>query len=424
MFTTMPTLTERVERLLGETPVIDSLSRLRVDRPFADDFRSLLQCDWVQNGLRAVGMPNDLTDPILPAEDLVSRVSPYLARLKNTTTSWCLSRIYRDLFDHFDPLPSASLALAVEAAAEPNRAWRILKGDCRIETAVTDLENASSRAEDPDFFRFRLNLTSLIDPSPSSAGTSENGYVDRLETTLDNWFGTADRLRRALFDRLDRTVVGRTRFTGAFLSIRNRFFAADDFRIDRLLGSLRSGRIADETEVKELAGFVAWNVFAWHHERRKAIQIVLADRQALAVESVAGSPTSWASELARAFQSFPQARFGLTIASESLESEIAAAAGRLPNVHASAYWIGDLTPIALEKIFAGRLQTVPMTKFTGFLGDAPCAEWTYARLKLVKKAAAAAIARQVEERFLDEDDLPSLLKQIFQDSPRDLYDLA
>ena len=431
MFTSMPTLAERLSRLIDETPIIDPLSQVRVNRPHAADLLSLLSCDWVQTGLLAVGMPQDFLDPDLPPDEIVSRLVPYLARLKNTSVSWCLSRIFRDLFDHFDPLPTRSLCDAVDLAAlDPNRGWDILRDRCQMQTFVTN-DGKNSNIEDPRFARFAVDLSCIFcpgDPVKSTSflsnGTPQKQYVDVLEWTVENRSGTASELKRDLFDRLDRLVAGRIRLMNTSIPIDHRFSQVDDSRIDRILLVSRSGRALDSSETDDLAAFVTWNVLAWHHENRKAIRIALGSEPLFEGRGVPHRQETWMNEMASVFERFPNARFDLTIASNLLAHEVALLAGRLPNVYASGYGSPHFLPILIEQILTSRIQIVPMTKFSAFFSNAQSAEWTYGTLKIVKKSMATALARQVEERLLDEDDLPVLLKQILHDTPRDLYDLS
>ncbi len=79
----------------------------------------------------------------------------------------------------------------------------------------------------------------------------------------------------------------------------------------------------------------------------------------------------------------------------------------------------------IEKNIAGSgSRSAPMTKVGGFLCDAYFAEWSYGKLQVVRKAMAAALARLVDARFFEEDEIPPLLHQILHDTPRDLYDLG
>ena len=431
MFTSQPTLAERLERLIDDTSIVDPHTHIRVDQPHAPDLLSLLSYHWVQTELIAVGMPNDHLDPALPADELVKRLSPYLARMRNTAMAWCVSRIFRDLYDHFDPLPTRSLFDAVaKAASDPNRGWNILRERCGVETFVTSLGNASQDKK-PDFARFMLDAHYLFCPgvatdlTPFFPGrTKKSEYIDAIQSLFGEHPSSAARLKRNLFDWLDRTIAGPTRFSNTFIPIEQRFSAVDDARVDHLLLESKTARGLIDSEIDELVRFVSWNVLAWHHENRKAFQIAVGAEYFICDgKSIPRFQETWTSDMARVFHHFGNVRFDIMMASDVLSHEVAVLARQFPNVYASGYWWHNFFPITIEKIITSRLQIAPMTKFGGFFCDAYYAEWSYGKLQIVKKAMAAAL-RQVEARFLDEDDIPAILTQILHDTPRDLYDLA
>ena len=62
-----------------------------------------------------------------------------------------------------------------------------------------------------------------------------------------------------------------------------------------------------------------------------------------------------------------------------------------------------------------------MTKIGGFLCDAYYAEWSYGKLQVVRKAMAAALARLVDARFFEEDEIPPAPTH---DTLEHLYDLG
>ncbi len=132
--------------MIGQTPIVDPHTHLRCDRPTAPDLAALMSYHWVQTELRAVGMPDDAMDPLLPADERVRRAIPYLARMRNTAMAWCLFRIFRDLYDFHDPhLTERNYrALFDKVAAsgqDPSWASTVLRQRCNIRTVVTSLGN-------------------------------------------------------------------------------------------------------------------------------------------------------------------------------------------------------------------------------------------------------------------------------------------
>jgi glucuronate isomerase len=438
MFTSEPPLSQRIERMIGEAPIIDPRTRLRCEQAAAPDLASLLSDPGVQTELRSVGMPAVDGDPSLPGDERVRRALPYLRRMRNTTTAWCLYRIFRDLYDLDAPHVTESDARdLIDRVARTGRdpAWapHILRDRCNIRTVVTGLSNrGADPSRSPEDVRFMLDLHDLFcpgvanDPAPFLDGRTTLGeYYEALCTLFGERPDTTERLSRLLRDWLDRAVTGPVRFCSTFLPIERRFLPPDVSHTRSVLSQAADGQDLADADVDALVRFVTWEVLGWHHDHRKALQI------AAGVESVDGDgggiprfQQDWTGAMARAFHTFGNARFDLLMATDVLSQGTTALARQFPNVYVSGYWWHNFSPETIRRLVALRVQMAPMTKIGGFLCDADYAEWTYGRFQVLKKAMATALAGLVEAGYYEEDEIPPMLQQILHDTPRDLYDLG
>ena len=438
MFTSEPSLAQRIERMIGDARIIDPHTHIRVDSPAAPDLAGLMSYHWVQTELRSVGMPPADLDPSLPADERVRRSVPYLKRMRNTAMAWCFYRILRDLFDFFEPDLTESNYLDVcdkvtASAADPTWSGRVLKDRCHVDLFVTSLGNRSADPQNnPGNVRYMLDAHYLFCPGvatdlePFFVGrTKKSEYYEALTRLLGDRPATTERLARLLEEWLDRTVTGDVRFTNTFLPIEQRFLPPDESRTRSILAKAAGGAELPEADVDELVRFVTWQVLGWHHETRKAFQIAVGAEYFICDgKSIPRYDPLWTSEMARAFHHFGRARFDLMVASELAAQESAVLARQFPNVSVSGYWWHNFFPGTIEKLIAQRVQTTPMTKFGGFLCDAYYVEWTYGKLQVVKKAMASALAKLVETGYYEEDEIPPILTQILHDTPRDVYDLS
>ena len=438
MFTSEPSLPQRIERMIRDTPIVDPHTHLRCDRPTAPDLASIMSYHWIQTELRAVGMPAEDLDPSLPPDERVCRAIPFLRRMRNTAMSWCFYRILRDLYDFHDPnLTEANYRDVLDrvevSGRDPQWAQEVLSGRCKIKTLVTSLGNKSDDpSKNPPNVKFMLDAHYLFCPgvatdlTPFFEGrTSKTAYYEALVSILGDRIGDPVSLARALNDWLDKTVRGDVRFSNTFIPIEQRFVEPDELATARVLTRAASGGDLDGDDVDVLARFVSWTVLGWHHENRKAFQIAVGAEYFICDgKSIPRFQETWTSQMARAFHRFPGARFDLMMASDVLAHEVAVLARQFTNVYVSGYWWHNFFPPTIEKNVSMRLQVVPMTKFGGFLCDAYYAEWTYGKLQVVSKAMASAFAHLIEAGYYEEEDVPPILKQILHDTPRDLYDLA
>jgi len=438
MPTREPSLAQRIERMIDDTPIVDPHTHLGCDQPAAPDLASLMSYHWVQTELRAVGMPASDLDPALPVDERVRRWIPYLRRMRNTAMAWCLYRIFRDLYDFDAPHVTESnyrdlIDKVARTGQDPTWAPRILRDRCNIRTVVTSLGNRSKDpAKNPDNVLFMLDAHYLFCPgvatdlTPFFVGRTKKGeYYEALSELFCERPATTERLAQLLGDWLDRTVTGPVRFSNTFLPIEQRFLPPDGPQAQRVLASAAAGRDLSDADIDALVRFVSWEVLGWHHANRKAFQIAVGAEYFICDgKSIPRFQETWTSEMARAFHHFGAVRFDLMMASDVLTHETAVLARQFPNVYVSGYWWHNFFPATIQRIIGLRVQMAPMVKVGGFLCDAYYAEWTYGKLQVVKKAMAAALAAMVETGYYDEDELPPILHQVLHDTPRDLYDLG
>lgn len=439
MSTSEPSLSRRIEGMIEGTAILDPHTHLRCDRPNAPDLAALMSYHWVRTELTAVGMPKEDFDPGLPPDERVRRSIPYLRRMRNTAMSWCLRRIFRDLYDFHEPLLTESnyrdLVDRVDASGR-DLGWasHVLSRRCHIEAFATSLGNASEDpTRNPANARFMLDAHYLFCPGvatdlePYFVGrTGRSEYYEALASLAGGERPTStERMERIICGWLDRTFSAGVRFTNTFLPIEQTFGPPDESAARVALGRAAAERDLGHGDLDALVRLVTWTVLKWHHENRKALQIAVGAEYFICDgKSIPRFREGWTSETAKALHNFPNARFDLMMASDVLGHEVAVLARQFPNIYGSGYWWHNFFPATIAKVVALRMQVAPMTKWSGFLCDAYYVEWTYGKLQVVKKAMASALARMVEDGFYEEEDLPAILHQVLHDTPRDLYDLA
>jgi glucuronate isomerase len=439
MFTTDPTLAQRIERMIGQTPVVDAHAHISPLQPQSTGLGALFREHSVRAELWAVGQPADAWAETLPEDEQVRRALPYLARMRNTSVAWCLYRIFRDLYDFHDPhLTEANYRELFDKVSSTGRdpSWpgTVLRDRAKVQRIVTSrLVCGSDSKPSPIPIDFRLNLHYLFRPGWSAEPTahfvgraSREEYYPALCEVLGESPATAVHLEQLLFDWLSKTLCGATRFACARFSLDSALRRPDPSDVDSVLTRAFSGGIPlTEEEVETLISFVTWTTLAWHHVCGKAIQLTLSlDAHRHLGEVHAHAPRVGLTELMRALTHFTNTRFELLASTESVAQEVTALCAQFPNAYAAGCWGHAFTPAGVERTIGLRATVVPMTKFTAFVSDASTVEWVYAKALLARKATASAFARLVEAGYYEEDELPLIFRQIFHNTPRDLYDLG
>ena len=227
MFTSEPSLAQRIERMIDETPIVDPHTHIRCDQPDAPDLASLMSYHWVQTELRAVGMPAADLDPALPADERVRRSIPYLRRMRNTAMAWCLYRIFRDLYDFHDPHLTESnyrdlidkvAATGRDPAWAPQRPPRPLQHpDRRHQPGQPERRPGEEPRQRPVHARRPLPVLPgrRHRPDPVLRRPDDEGRILRGPRRSSSASGPRppSGSRSLLRDWLDRTVTGPVRFT-------------------------------------------------------------------------------------------------------------------------------------------------------------------------------------------------------------------
>jgi glucuronate isomerase len=426
MFTSEPSLIQKIERMIRDTKIVDPLSHIRCDQPNAPDLASLLSYPALSAELEGVGQPRADRDPNLPADERVRRAIPYLKCIRNTSTAWAFYRILRDLYDfhepHLDTDNYRDLCEKVSANAKvPQWSSHVLKDRCNLDIIVTGHKNQATNAtSNPTTVKYRFDAHELFS---AAHHTKKTDYFKSLTALLGEGLTNPDVLAQRLKDRLTQLVTGDVLFSSSFLPINHRLEEPDDVATAKVLARTSTGGDVDSDDVDVLVKFVSWNALEWHHEHRKPLQLLVGSEYLPSEKRIPRFQGSWSSDMAKTFERFNGIRFDIMMGSDVLSHEVALLARQFSNVYVSGYWQHNFFPPTIEKIVELRLQLTPMSKFTGFSSDASTVEWTYGNLALVSKSMAGAFARLIDSRAYELHEIPPILQQILHQSPIDLYGL-
>jgi hypothetical protein len=70
-----------------------------------------------------------------------------------------------------------------------------------------------------------------------------------------------------------------------------------------------------------------------------------------------------------------------------------------------------------------RLDMLPVNKQIGFLSDAYCVEWAYAKSVIVRRQLAQVLALKVDQGQYTRADAVGIARAILHDTPRDLLSM-
>ena len=366
MFTSEPSLPQRIERMIGNVSIVDTRSELASDQLGVSDLATLISESPVRIVLEGVGASAAVFDPARSVEDRVLEVLPFLRQVRTTAAGWCLFRIFRDLYDFDEPHLTAAnfpelLDRVAKSAGDPNWPATVIERRARVGLVVAQAPtDDQDRVAAADFLRFRLEV--VADAASDQSDES---------------------IRTQVFDQLDHEIEGKVRFVAV------------------------SGP-------PDLDNPIHAAVLAWHQLHECPLQVVL---------NLMYGPTQL-ELLDRAIREFPQVKFALLSHSVDQHHALASRAGKWPNVFTEGLNTFGACPSVIESNLLARIQHAGITKLGGFASGARSAEWVYGAIQATRKSTAAALAHSVASGFFEEDELPPLLDAMFSSSPIAWYRLA
>lgn len=116
----------------------------------------------------------------------------------------------------------------------------------------------------------------------------------------------------------------------------------------------------------------------------------------------------------------PGLRFNCFLSSLHANQGMCTLCRELPNLSLSGYWWHNFFPGAIRQVMEERLDMLPVNKQVGFFSDAYCIEWVYGKLAIVRNQQAEVLACKVESGQYSIEDAVEITRQTFFETPQSL----
>jgi hypothetical protein len=116
----------------------------------------------------------------------------------------------------------------------------------------------------------------------------------------------------------------------------------------------------------------------------------------------------------------PRLRFQCFLASRHANQSLCIMARELPNLSLAGYWWHNFFPDVIQQVMNERLDMLPINKQVAFFSDAYCLEWSYGKLRLVRKMLASVLAERVERGQYSREDALAIARAILYETPQTL----
>ena len=433
-----------LEQALADVPVFDAHTHLVGGRLGARGLHDILLYHMLVSDLYAAGCPTGarLTEyPGWPtqaeAHARIEEALPYLPYIRNTSMSWALRIILRDLYDWREPVTAGNWQTldAVIRERADDRAWQHeILDRVNIKRSITEIARREDGADDArlqyalewgfftrcqwgEFDTALYELERCWGREPQGAlpiGAGERAAVERPIHVLED-------VRNAVQYYVDAIPYDQV------LSIATHISTDIDFCevSDREMTAALADRHKAGPKQRDIYASYVNELFLSGLEKHGddiVFQFSLG-AEPLPFETAGRLSQRTIGQLAEMIGRHPNVRFQCMLASRHANHSLCTLARELPNLSLAGYWWHNFFPGAIRQVITERLDMLPLNKQVGFFSDAYCVEWAYGKAVLVRNVMSQALAEHVARRQYSMEDALFVAQAILYDSPKALLGL-
>jgi hypothetical protein len=438
-------MTTDLEIELAEVPILDVHTHLVGGKLAARGLHDILLYHMVVSDLYASGCASGarLTQfPGWPSEAeahaRIKEALPYLRQIANTSSSWAVRIILRELYGWTEPIDERNwmrLDGVIRERAD-DRSWpREVLDRARILRSGTELARRGSGADD-DRLQFALEWgfftrcqwgeydTALyelercwgkVPESPAPIGAGVRPATDRRIRTLDD-------VHAAIAHYVSSIPYGQIASTATHLSTDIDYRLVSD---DDMAAALSRRDQAGPAERDCYASYVneAFLTALETHAAQIVFQFSIG-AEPLPFETASRLSQRTIGQVAEMIGRHPTLRFQCFLASRHANQALCTLVRELPNLSLAGYWWHNFFPDAIAQVIRERIDMVPANKQVGFFSDAYCVEWSFAKAILVRKVLSRVLAERVEIGQFDTTTALDFARAIFYESPQSLLGIV
>jgi hypothetical protein len=116
----------------------------------------------------------------------------------------------------------------------------------------------------------------------------------------------------------------------------------------------------------------------------------------------------------------PRLQFICFLASRHGNQSLCTMCRELPNLSLAGYWWHNFFPSTVRQVIEERLDMLPVNRQIGFFSDAYCAEWAYAKARIVRRQLAEALAGKVWQEQYSKGEALAVARIILYETPQRL----
>ena len=430
-----------MDQALAELPVFDVHTHLVGGKLGARGLQDILLYHMVVSDLYAAGCPSGgrLTEyPGWPSREeahlRIKESIPFLPHIQNTSSSWGVRIILRDLYDWTDPITEQNWQQLDDRVRErsDDRAWHHHIWD-RLNIRRTGTEIARrEQGEDDDRLQYSLEWgfftrcqwgeydTALYElercwgktpESPAPIGAGSRPETERTIRTLDD-------VHAAIRYYVATIPYHQVQSTATHVSTDIDFREISDAEMEQALVR-RSKAGQRERDIYPSYIQEAFLTLLEQNGNQIVFQFSLG-AEPLPYETVSRLSQQTIAQLAEMIGRHPSLHFQCLLASQHANQSLCTMVRELPNLSLIGYWWHNFFPGVIRQVMAERLDMVPTNKQIAFFSDAYCLEWTYAKWTLVRNQMTQVLAQKIRQGQYTRETALSVAREMLFDSPQSL----
>lgn len=432
------TLVNELEEGLQEVPILDVHTHMDAAHLTARGLDDILLYHMVISDLYSAGCPEGARLSEMPTiEESHARLAqaiPYLPRIQNTSCFWGVRIILKDLYGWTEPIADNNWrkldGIVRERAGKP---WAVRILDrARIRRTTTELWRGRDGSSD-ELFQFSLEWAFFARCQWGEYDTalyelertcSEQKPEPPLPVTLGARPAVPRPIRtlQDVHDCLDHYCA-----TTPYERIVN---TAQGISTDMDYRPVSDREMAQALARREEAGAAERDIYASYILEHYLQRLEARKEPFLFQFSIGADPLPYETasrinqktlaQVAEVIARHPNLNFQCHVSSVHANQTLCTLCRELPNFSLAGYWWHNFFPLFIRQVIETRLDMLPANKQIGFLSDAYCADWAYAKAVLVRKQLAAVLANKIQQGQYDRDTALEIAHAIFYESPRTL----
>lgn len=367
---------EAFEAHIMQLPVLDTHTHLVGDRLCAKDFWEIAHYFWLFREMQAAGYPAHAMEL---AEDM--RIAAFLEAYratKSTLMNIAFTHILKDLY-----------------GIELSDAASVREADAVIQRSAGSGSWAQEVADRMHARRFVVN----IPEHANFQGMNENAIlIPRIDGKIGGWVKE--------IEGSNQPAVAFERARENLGQLLDSYKLADCRGVMTTLPSYeaRSNRkvvIGQGSTKDEILMMLLHELGAAAEQRDMLVQLFLGVERSWCGTAVPVNDPARIVKLSALFESYG-CTFELVVASELNNLDIVQAAWNFPNVHVGGHWWFNFRASTYRDSMQYRLEALPAIKSSLIVSDARCMEWSYGKIRVIKRLVSEFLWHQMEAGWIDQ----------------------